>query len=57
MGSVFGGAPKVQSTAPAEVAEESDRSKKLRTALLETEGGVLGEEVQNVKKRDTLLGN
>jgi|GEM_PF-4017714 len=31
--------------------------KERRTSLFETEGGILGEEVGEVKKRKTILGN
>jgi hypothetical protein len=57
MGDVFGGAPKVSAEAPAEIEEKKRSSAQLRSALLETEGGILGEEVGEVKKRQTLLGN
>lgn len=53
----MGGSPSVQSTAPAEVEEKKQSSAQLRTQLLETEGGILGEEVDAVKKRDTIFGN
>jgi len=56
MGSMFS-SPKVQSTAPAELAGQERSLAQKRAALLETEGGVLGEEVQDVKQRETLLGN
>ena len=51
------GSPKVQTSAPAELEAKKRSSAQLRTALLETEGGILGEEVGEVKKRDTIFGN
>lgn len=53
----MGGSPKVQSSAPAEIEEKKRDASTLRSALLETEGGILGEEVGEVKKRDTIFGN
>jgi len=53
----MGGSPKVNSSAPAEIEEKKQSSAQLRSQLLETEGGILGEEVGEVKKRDTILGN
>jgi len=51
------GSPKVASTAPAELEKKKRSSAQLRSSLLETEGGILGEEVEEVKKRDTLFQN
>ncbi len=54
----FGGSPKV--AASTDSLKDSERKiKKNRTALLETEGGILGEEVEPdaVKPRNTLFGN
>jgi len=53
----MGSSPKVRSAAPAEIEAKKRSSAQLRSQLLETEGGILGEEVGQVKKRDTLLGN
>jgi len=50
-------APKVASGAAGEVAAAGDKAATARRALLETEGGIMGEEVQEVKKRQTILGN
>jgi hypothetical protein len=50
----------VTSTAPVEqVDEEKKKAKKLRSALLETPGGIVGAELQpgQVSQRDTLFGN
>ena len=61
MGGIFGGgsAPQVDTTAPEELESGKKKIKKSRVALLETEGGIAGQELQvgEVKKRDTLLGN
>jgi len=57
MGNMFGSAPKVETGAVEDLEEGKDKSKNVRSALLATEGGILGEEVQDVKKRETLLGN
>lgn len=58
MGGLFG-APSVQTTAPEELGEAKKKAKKSRVALLETEGGISGEELEvgEVRKRPTLLGN
>ena len=53
----MGGSPSVQSTAPEEIEKKKQSSAQLRSQLLETEGGILGEEVGEVKKRDTIFGN
>ena len=52
-------APKVDTTAVEDLGEDKKKTKKQRSALYETEGGILGSELQSgeVKKRDTLLGN
>ena len=52
------GDPKVEYEA-TEVKEDEGKLKKIRTALLETEGGIGGEESQlgDVKKRDSIFGN
>ena len=60
MGSLFSPkTPTVQTTAPQELADEKQKVKKSRIALLETEGGIAGQELQpgQVQQRDTLLGN
>ncbi len=51
------GSPKVQSTAPADLDKKKRSAAQLRTSLLETEGGILGQEVDEVKKRETIFGN
>jgi hypothetical protein len=53
----MGGSPKVRTQAPAELEKKKRSSAQLRTQLLETKGGILGEEVGDVKKRDTIFGN
>ena len=54
---IFGDAPKVEASTDS-LKEDKRKVKKARTALLETEGGVLGEEVEpeNIKPRERLLG-
>jgi len=70
MGSIFSAlfgssAPKV-ATAPAQKKVESESVKNsaqqkalavARSQLFQTEGGALGEEVEQVQKRSTLFGN
>lgn len=55
-----GSAPKADA-APAtqEVKTEADDAKKARQALLETQGGIAGEELSpdEVKRRETIFGN
>ena len=55
----FGGdAPVVQTTAPQEIKDADEKTKKLRTAQFATEGGASGEEVAKVSdRRGTLFGN
>jgi len=48
---------RVASGAPAELEAKKRSSAQLRSSLTETEGGILGEEVGEVKKRDTIFGN
>jgi hypothetical protein len=61
MGGFFGGAkaPAVQTAAPQDVEADKKKAKKSRQALLETEGGIQGQELApaDVAKRETLLGN
>jgi hypothetical protein len=57
---LFGGAPKASTAAAVDVEEDKKKSKKSRSQLLSTQGGIVGEElnpdqVQNT--RPTLLGN
>jgi len=55
-----GSTPKADSKAPTEtIATEADAAKKARTALLETQGGIVGEELDpaQVKRRDNIFGN
>lgn len=51
--------PKVSTTAMADLAAEKEETAKRRKALLETSGGILGEEVESVGGvgRGTLFGN
>lgn len=51
--------PKVATTAAADLATEKEETAKRRKALLETSGGILGEEVESVGGvgRGTLFGN
>lgn len=51
--------PKASTTASADTEEASRKAKKSRTALLETEGGVAGQELEAgaVTQRNSLLGN
>ena len=46
---------KVSTNAAQDVAKDEDATKKARATLLETSGGILGEEVASGRK--TLLGN
>lgn len=46
---------KVSTNAAQDVAEDEEVAKKARATLLETSGGILGEEVASGRK--TLLGN
>lgn len=59
--SIFGGSsPKVQTVASEKpVVEDARKAKKARSALLETAGGVMGQEVQagQTSTRQTLFGN
>lgn len=59
--SLFGGSesPKVVTQAPAEVATEKTKTKKIRTMLYETSGGGAGQEATTVSHngRSTLYGN
>lgn len=54
-----GSAPKVSTAPIAETEEEKKKAKTARSALLQTEGGILGSELQSgqVSSRATLLGN
>lgn len=51
--------PKVDPTPSQELGEAARKAKKSRTALIQTEGGVAGQELEpdQVKSRSTLLGN
>lgn len=56
----LGSTPKAQSgEATAAVDGEASNAKKARAALLETQGGIAGEELEpgQVKKRDNIFGN
>lgn len=62
LGAVLGGGstPKVDTAAvAAPVVEDQNLAKKARQALLETTGGINGQELMagQVKQRDTLFGN
>lgn len=60
LGGLFGGgAPKVSAAPIVETEAEKKKAKTARSALLETEGGILGSELQSgqVSSRQTLLGN
>ena len=43
--------------ATEELSRADKKAKALRSALLETEGGIAGEEVMQTGKRSTLFGN
>lgn len=51
--------PSVDSTASSDVEDASRKVKKSRSLLLETEGGIAGEELESggVSQRNSLLGN
>lgn len=56
----MGGSPKYEAPQIDDgLEDDKKKAKKLRSALLETEGGIGGEEVMGggVKPRDTLFGN
>ena len=53
----LGGSPSVSTPAKGNLEDEKRKAAKARTALYSTEGGAEGEEVEEVKKRQTLLGN
>jgi len=60
LSSLFGGkAPTVSTAAPVELEKERKKARRSRVALLETEGGIRGEELQpgQVSTRNTLFGN
>lgn len=68
LGDVFGGVmgalgladePEVKTTAAEQVAEDKKKSAKKRKALYSTQGGVLGQEVNQVggNSRGNLFGN
>lgn len=64
MGSIvsglFGGSsPKVSTQPITDTEAEKKKAKTARSALLQTEGGILGSELQSgqVSSRQTLLGN
>ena len=52
-------APVTSSAATTATEEEKKKAKTARSALLQTEGGIVGQELQPgmVSKRDTLFGN
>lgn len=54
-----GESPQADTAAGADLEEAKKQAKKSRVALLETEGGIAGEELKvgEVRKRPTLLGN
>lgn len=55
-----GTAPKADATeATKATTDEADNARKARTALLETQGGIEGEELEEgqVKRRDNVFGN
>jgi len=57
---LFGGnTPKVSTAPVTSTEEEKKKAKTARSALLQTEGGILGSELQagQVSSRSTLLGN
>lgn len=57
---VFGGAPTVSDGALSSVKEDAQEAKSSRVKLLQTEGGVAGQELnpdEISKRRNTLLGN
>lgn len=58
MGGFFS-APKVQSSAPAELKEDSSKAKLARKSLFATKGGQVGEELDptQVGQRGSLFGN
>jgi hypothetical protein len=55
----FGGSPKTSAAPVLQTEEEKRKAKLNRSALLTTEGGLLGQELttSEVSKRDTLFGN
>lgn len=60
MGSILSPkAPKVSDTANQTVEEDERKAKRSRVALLETEGGIVGSELNpgEVNKRQSLFGN
>lgn len=54
---LLGGAPSVSSAVPKTLNEAKDKAARARASLFETKGGVTGEEVEDVKKKNSLLGN
>lgn len=56
---ITGDAPEVKTTAAEQVAEDKKKSAKKRKALYSTQGGVLGQEVNQVggNSRGNLFGN
>lgn len=55
----MGGTPSYDAPPAEDLSEDKKKAKKVRSALLETEGGIGGEEVLGggTKKRETLFGN
>lgn len=54
---LFGGAPKADTSAIDDTNADKDKAKKSRAALFRTEGGAAGEEVTSTKQRNNLFGN
>ena len=54
-----GGGAKQPSYQPVAIEDEEKKVKKIRTAMFETKGGILGEELKSeeVKQRNTIFGN
>lgn len=54
-----GSSPKVSTQPATDTEAEKKKAKAARSALLQTEGGILGSELQSgqVSSRQTLLGN
>lgn len=56
---VFGGAPSVSGAAASTTRDSQKAAGAVRASLYETEGGIMGDELQEgeVKRRPTLFGN
>jgi hypothetical protein len=56
---IMGGGAKQPSYQPTQIEDEEKKVKKIRTAMFETKGGILGEELkpEEVEKRNRMFGN